>query len=90
MAVVPLARLMLQGRTESVGADATAAARAAAWALSNLVRDGGPEVGTISSIQSWPIMGKDLSIDKSCTYETPRGANAIQMHSKSAISSTVS
>jgi len=46
MAVIPLARLMLQGRSESVGAEATAASRAAAWALSNLVRDGGPEVSS--------------------------------------------
>ncbi len=44
MAVGPLARLMLQARSQSVGAEATAAAQVAAWALSNLVRDGGPEV----------------------------------------------
>jgi hypothetical protein len=42
--VLPMTRLMLQGRAVSVGADATAAAQAAAWALSNVIREGGPEV----------------------------------------------
>ena len=50
-ALQPLTRLVLAARARSEGAGTVAAARTAAWALCNLIKDAGPEVRTVLPVQ---------------------------------------
>lgn len=51
-ALLPLARLAMRGRFRSESATVLAAAQTAAWALCNLIKSVGPEVGGDSSTSS--------------------------------------